>query len=678
MQMAFYFDQTRCIACMACVTSCKQWHQVPPGPAKWRRVVTTEHGKYPNVTVSFFSTACYNCAEPICVAVCTAQAISKREEDGVVVVDRDKCREAARCGIIKSNGVVRLTTELESPCQVGCPAHLSAPGYVALIAHGRYNEALDLIRERMPLPGVIGRICPAPCETVCPREEVDNPIACAALKRFASDYATDRIPTPIPRTKEERVAIIGSGPAGLAAAYELVRLGYDVTIFEALPVVGGMLVVGIPEYRLPRKVLERDINYIRGLGIEIKTNNALGKDITLDYLPAQGYDATFIAIGAHQGKKLLIPGADIEGTLLGTSFLKDVNMGKKVKIGEKVLVLGGGNVAYDCARTARRLGASHVHIVCLESEKNMPAYPSEIDEGSEEGIVVHPSRTFTRVMSTNGKVSGVECLNLRSMYFDEEGELHIDPIPGSEHVLEADTVIFAVGQSPDTTFLSGARGITITKQGTISVNPKTLETGRPGVFAGGDAVSGPASSIEAIAAGQKAAMSIDSYLQWGIVKHLAVNLVKASDIKVEIPADVQKATRQKMPTLDVVTRITNFDEVALGLTEEMANAEAKRCLNCAGHLCRDVCPYDAPQFGAEDNAKMQKCNFCLDRLAENKKPICIVACITRAMDAGPFDELKNKYGDVKEVDGFRYSQNLKPSVLFKPKTKSRFTPDTNR
>ncbi len=672
MQMAFYYDQTRCIGCLACVVSCKQWNQVPPGPANWRRVLTTEHGKCPNVAVTFFSTTCYHCEHPTCVDVCPAKAITKMEKNGVVVVDRDKCREAAHCGIICPDGAgTELTIEQESACQVSCPAHLGVPGYVALIAHGRYNDALDLIRERMPLPGVLGRVCAAPCETVCSREQVEEPIAIAALKRFASDHATNSKPHPVAQTKEEKVAIIGSGPAGLAAAYDLVRLGYGVTIFEGLPVEGGMLAVGIPNFRLPREVLERDISYIKGLGVEIKTNTALGKDITLGDLAGQGYGAIFIAIGAHQGSKLPIPGADLEGSLIGISFLKAVNLGKNVTTGKKVLVLGGGNVAYDCGRTAIRLGASQVHLACLESEEDMPAYPSEIEEGGEEGILIHPSRTFTRVVGTHGKVSGVECLALRSMCFDEEGRLRIDPIPGSEHILEADTVIFAVGQAPDISWLSGAEGITVTKRGTISVNPETLETIRPGVFSGGDAVSGPAATLDAIAAGQKAAISIDSYLRWGIVKGRAAQSVEACNIRVKIPPDVKKAQRRKIPTLDVASRITHFAEVVLGLPEEMAIAEARRCLNCAGHLCRDVCPYGAPQFGTEDYARMQKCDFCSDRLAENKKPICVEACITKAMDAGAIEQLREKYSEINEAKGFTYSQNLKPSALFKPKTARR-------
>ena len=666
MQRAFYFDQTRCTGCYTCVVACKDWHDVPAGPASWMRVSTIERGDFPNLFVAFGASPCYHCAEPICAVVCPAQAISKREDDGVVVVDKDKCREAARCGIITEPSNWSMG-ERQSPCEIACPAHLNVPGYVSLIAKGKFREAIDLIRQRMPIPSICGRVCNHPCETVCKRQDVDEPVSICSLRRFVADLPDGDNPTPVPRTHPEKVAIIGSGPAGLSAAYDLVRLGYGVTVFEALPEAGGMLTAGIPEYRLPRDVVKRDIEYIKGLGVEIKTGKPLGPGMTLDDLGKQGYEAVFIAVGAHQGSKLNIPGTDLEGVLVGTSFLRDVNLGKEVKVGKKVLVLGGGNVAIDCARVAKRLGAAEVQLACLECREDMPAFAEEIKAAEEEGIVVHPSRTFTRLLSDKDKVSGAECQDISCMEFDSEGKLHCDIIEGSEHVLPTDMIILAVGQTPDLGFMSGTADLEVTKRGTIAVDNETLETSRPGVFAGGDAISGTGTVIEAIAAGQRAAVFINRYLNDEVLGTLPADEVDAAAIKVDIPADIEKAGRQKMPSLPTAERIASFAEVNKGFTEEMAIAEAERCLNCAGSLCLDVCPYEAPQFGAEPNAKMQKCDFCLDRWEENKPPICVAACPLRALDAGPLDEMKAKHGDICNAEGFVYSEKIMPSIVFKPK-----------
>jgi NADPH-dependent glutamate synthase beta subunit-like oxidoreductase len=596
--------------------------------------------------------------------VCPAEAITRRE-DGIVVVDREKCQESARCGITVTNGSGQTNV---SACEVTCPVHVDVPGYIALISKGRFKEALDLMREKLPLPGVLGRVCSHPCESECKRGEVDKALAIRDLKRFAYDAVADEKPIPFPRTKEQSVAIIGSGPAGLSVAYDLVRNGYKVTIFEALPVIGGMMAVGIPCYRLPREVLNRDIEYLKGLGIEIKTNTPIGKDITLDDLSHQGYEAIFIAVGAHNGRKLPIPGAEADSVLVATPFLRSVNLGNNIKLGQRVLVLGGGGIAIDCARTALRLGAQKVEAACLESREQMPALDSDIAEAEKEGIILHPSVTFNRVVCRDGWATGVECLKLRWMEFDKDGKLHIDPIEGSEHVLSADTIIFAIGQSPDLNPLLAGTDVEVTKRGTIAVAPETLQTSRPGVFAGGDAVTGTAWVIDAIAAGQRAAYYIDRYLKGEVLGKGYLDVpIKASDIKVEIPADLVKAERQEMPTLAVEQRVHNFNEMALGYDGEKAIAEAKRCMNCAGRLCLRVCPYDTPQFGAEKGAKMEKCDFCVDRLEEGKNPICVDACIMRALDWGLMEALKAKYGDIQEAIGFAYSSSAKPSVIFKPK-----------
>ncbi len=664
MQRGFYFDQTRCIGCFTCCVACKDWHDIPAGPAHWRRVKPIEEGKFPLPFLAYVSGACYHCEELLCAIVCPAEAITKLE-DGVVVVDREKCQEAARCGITATNGTGQAHV---SACEVTCPAHVDVPGYIALMSKGRFKEALDLMRDKLPLPGVLGRVCSAPCESECKRGDFDEPLAIKDLKRLAYDAVVDDKRPPLPITKDQSVAIIGSGPAGLSAAYDLIRRGYRATIFEALPVIGGMMAVGIPHYRLPREVLNRDIEYLKSLGIEIKTSTPIGKEKALGGLFQEGYEAIFIAVGAHRGLKLSIPGTEAHNVLVGASFLSDINRGEKIKLGQRVLVLGGGNIAIDCARVALRLGAEKVEIACLESYEQMPALDSDVVEAEREGVTIYPSRTFSKVVCGDGGAIGVECLEVSRMEFDAEGKLHLEAIEGTEHTLSADTIIFAIGQSPELNPLLNGTDIEVTKRGTIAVDPVTLETSYPGVFAGGDAVTGTAWIIDAVAAGQRAAYYIDRYLKGEVLKKTPIDVpIAASDIKVEIPADLVKEERQPMPSLAIEARGHNFDEIALGYDAEQAITEAKRCLNCAGRLCLRVCPYDAPQFGAEEGAKMQKCDLCLDRLAENKKPICVDACIMRALDAGDMEELKAKYGDVCEAVGFAYSSNTKPSVIFKPK-----------
>ena len=644
------------------MVACKDWNDILAGPASWRRVSSVEEGDWPDFFLAYFTSSCYHCTDPVCAAVCPGEAISKRDGDGVVIVNKEKCRQTARCGIISNRKDITFG-EMESPCTIACPAGVNAQGYIALIAKGRFQEALDLIRRYLPLPSVCGRVCKHPCELVCKRQELDEPIAIAALKRLITDQVFSRVDV-LPITKSQKVAIIGSGPAGLSAAWELARNGYPVTVFEALPVPGGMLAVGVPEYRLPKEILQRDLDYLKDLGVQIKTNSPVGPGFTLDDLKGQGFEAIFIAIGSHKGHRLPIPGADLEGTFVGTSFLRDVNLGRKPTLGNKVLVLGGGDVAFDCARSAWRLDASEVYIACLEDGDSLPADDSEITEAKEEGLTIHPSRCFTRILGQDGHVSGVECLNIHSLTFDHMGQPHFDTVRGSQHVLDADTVIFAIGQSPE---LAPFPEIETTERGTTAVNPVTLATNKSGVFASGEAIGGPASVIDAIAAGRRAAVSIHFYLQGLVLREATPRLrIDASKIEVEMPSTIQKQPRPPIPVLPVAHRKT-FQEVSLGLSKEAAVSEALRCLNCAGHLCREVCPYRAPQFGAEDDPRMQMCNLCLERWGQNKKPICVTSCPTRALDAGPIEELKADYGDIKEAEGFTFSPSIGPSVIFKPK-----------
>ena len=666
MQLGFYFDQTRCIGCFTCCVACKDWNDIPTGPAHWRRVSCLEEGEYPNLFVAYLSSTCYHCAEPVCLSVCPAKAISKREEDGIVMVDRSRCREAAPCGIISDYGVPASATEgiWQAPCEVACPAHVAVPGYIALLAGGRYDEAMSLIRRNLPLPSVCGRICHHPCELECRRQELDEPIAISDLKRFVTDR-TGALPSPLSRTEAEKVAIVGSGPAGLACAYDLLRKGYGVTVFEALPVAGGMPSVGIPGYRLPKDILNGDIEYLKALGIEIKTNSPLGTSFTLDDLE-EGYGATFIAIGAQKGTIPHVTGADLDGVMIGLNFLREINLGKKVEVEERVLVLGGGNVAFDCARVAKRLGAKEVHLVCPERREDMPAFPIEIKEGLEEGVMLHPSLTLLRVLGSNGRVSGAECGRVERMEFDDEGRLHVNIIGNSEHTIFVDNVIFATGQAPDIDSLRAMEGVELTKRGTIAIDPETMETSRPGIFAGGDAVTGPTTVIEAIASGQRAATYMQRYLKGEVLKDsLPRQKIRASDIKVSIPAEVKRQKRQEMPVLSPSRRVEGLDEIALGFSENVALVEAGRCLNCAGFLCRVVCPYGAPQFDVGANPKMQMCTFCLDRWSEGRKPLCVDSCPMRALDAGPLEELKAKYGENQEAAQFIYSPQIKPSIIFK-------------
>ncbi|MHA2183985.1 MAG: FAD-dependent oxidoreductase [Promethearchaeota archaeon] len=668
MQVGFYFDQTRCAGCNACRVACKDWNDQPSGPASWMRINYREEGPFPNLFAGYLISNCYHCEEPVCAYICPNEALTKREEDGIVVVDKEKCREEVPCGIISKEkmGADFTYGESQAPCQTACPVHLHIPAYTALIAKGKFKESLDLIRQRMPLPSVCGRVCLHPCEEVCARKEVDQAIAIEALKGFVADNVSAEPPKPITITQSEKVAIIGSGPAGLAAAYDLIRLGYGVTVFEALSSAGGMLAVGIPDYRLPRDILNRDIEYIKALGVDIKTNTSIDLNEGIEDLLKQEYGAVLVAIGAHKGKKLNIPGSDLEGVLVGTSFMRDVNLGKDVTLGDKVLVIGGGNVAMDCARTARRLGAKEVGVSCLECCDDMPADITEVDQAREEGIEIYDSRTFTNLVSNAGKVSGVGCQEITGCTFDDDGEAHFDIVSDEEHILEADTVIFAVGQVPD---ISSSSIVKIGKTGTISADDETLMLEHKGVFVAGDCYSGVASIIDAIASGQKSASKIHRYLQGDILRVRLKPEIAATEIIVDIPSGTEKIDRQEIPLLSASERTSSFKEVSLGLSEEAAIVEAERCLNCAGHLCKDVCPYSAPQFIEEEKVRMQKCNYCVDRFDVGKQPICVESCYARALDSGSLEALKSKYGDIQESLGFSYSERAKPAIVFKPKQK---------
>jgi NADH-quinone oxidoreductase subunit F len=475
---------------------------------------------------------------------------------------------------------------VSSPCQYICPISQEASVYIALIAQRRLEEAYEVIAKDNPLPSICGRVCHHPCEKVCRAGEAGDPIAIRALKRFVTDWAREKGLKPRFESgpkRQEKVAIIGAGPAGLTAAYYLSLKGYETTIFESLPVPGGWLAKGIPDHRLPKNILNNDIENIKSTGVTIKTNVALGKDFSLDDLFKQGYKAVFIATGAHKSLKLEIPGEDAEGVLQGTELLKAVNLGEKIKLGRKVGIVGGGNAAIDAARVAvRDKNCREVTILYRRTRKEMPAFEEEIESAIEEDVNIQYLVAPIKVLTENGKVRGVECIRMKLGDLDSSGRRRPFPIEGSEFTIELDTLIPAIGERPDPSFFSSKDRLNISKWGTIEVNSENLLTEREGVFAGGDAVSGPATVVEAIAAGKIAAESIEKFLERkNLEREYKLTRPSVYVEPVELTEDeLSRTARPKMPRLSRQARQKNFKEVERGLTEGMAIQEARRCLRC--------------------------------------------------------------------------------------------------
>ena len=468
----------------------------------------------------------------------------------------------------------------DSPCKIACPAHIPVQGYLALIGKEKFQESLDLVRQTVPFAGTLGRICDHSCETVCKRHEEDQPLSICALKRFVYDACSGgELPEPAERIYDERVAIVGAGPAGLTAAYDLARLGYGATVYEAQPVAGGMLAVGIPEYRLPRDVLDHEIDIVRALGVEVLQETPVGRDggPSLDDLRRE-YNAVFLAVGAHKSRHLEIPGEDLEGVIHSTDFLRSLNLKKEIELGRRVAVIGGGNAAIDAARCALRLGGE-VTLVYRRSRAEMPAIAEEVEAAMEEGVQFQFLVTPTRVLEQDGRVAGLECTRMELGELDESGRRRPVPIPGSEFTLDMDAVIISIGQRPD---LAPLVGVEATRWGTLIADEDTMATPLEGIFAGGDAVTGPASAIEAMAAGKRASESIHRYLRGQDLRTgRTFQWPRLEEIQVSIPSGIEPAPRQEMPHLLMAERCTTFKEVELGLTKEQAVAEARRCLSCA-------------------------------------------------------------------------------------------------
>ena len=487
------------------------------------------------------------------------------------------------------------------PCREACPIGQEAAGYVALIAEGRFAEAADLIRMRNPLPVVCGRVCYHPCEAECNRGFVDEPVAIQHLKRFALDWqeAHDGGLTPPARAERrtERVAIVGSGPAGLACAHDLAARGYRPTVFERDGVIGGMLAVGIPSYRLPRERLERDVEFIRRMGVEFRTHTAVGRDVTLNQLRKQGYAAFFLATGAHRGVSLEVPGENLEGVFQGVDFLRRHALGIEQEIGKNVAVVGGGNTAVDAARTALRLGAERVTILYRRTRAEMPAVEHEIRDAEAEGVRFAYLRAPLAVLEERGRVLGLRCVEMQLGEPDASGRRRPIPVPGSEHTLAFDRVVVAVGQTPELEFVRSGNGSPeprVTRRGTLEVNAETFETSVPGVFAGGDVVYGPATVIAAMGAGKRAAEAIDKYLRGAALQDFESHMVPSQVLRGETLrphlysppyTQIAKQPRAPMPKLAPADRTRSFEEVERGYTEEEARQEARRCLHCG--VCVD-------------------------------------------------------------------------------------------
>jgi len=518
-----------------------------------------------------------------------------------------------------------VTKRGTSPCKHTCPAETSAQGYIALIQAGRYREALQVIKEYNPFPASVGRVCNHPCETECSRGKLDTPVAICALKRFAADWVYEHREelgkkeeekplledsTERPKTK---IAIVGSGPAGLSCAHHLSRMGYQTSIFEALPVAGGMMRVGIPSYRLPREVLQREIDEILESGVELKLNTPI-RDIKK--LFDEGFSAIFMTIGAHEPQKLGIPGEDALGVYHGVPFLQEVSLAERVgvvegfqspslpKVGKKTIVIGGGNTAVDASRTALRLGADEVVMVYRRSREEMPANSWEIEDAEKEGVKIQLLTAPVEVLVENGRVSGVRCVKMELGEPDASGRRRPIPIQGSEFAIPADTLIAAVAQAPEISFLDESHGLEISPQGTFSVDPLTLATNRPGVFAGGDAARGPGILIQAIADGRRGALSIDRYLRGMDLltprEQIPLPVAELSREEIDqkiVRGEVNLSPRTIIPTLLTTERIKDFREVELVLTEEQAKQEAARCLACGicseCHLCVEACKREA-------------------------------------------------------------------------------------
>ena len=503
---------------------------------------------------------------------------------GKLLKDED-CRFCTACAEVCPTGSIRdklqlLTTNLKKeealvPCRTACPAHTDIPRYIRFVKEGDYDAAVAVIREKVPFPNALGHVCSHACELECKRKEVSEAMSIRDIKRYAAEHDTGRYwkgkGKQLPDTGK-KVCVVGGGPAGLTAAYYLRKQGHAVTVKEALPTVGGMMSYGIPSYRLPREIVAQEAKVIEDQGVVIETNTKVEKPVEL----LKEYDAVLMTIGAHKGVRLPMEGSELPGVLLNIDFLRNASLGQETGMGKRIIVLGGGNVAFDCARTAKRLGAEEIHLACLEAREVMTADDEEIEQAKEEGIFVHPAQTFERITGTDA-VTGVDFMNVKSFTFDENRRAIIEKEEGSEHHIDADTVIFATGQRPD---LTEEAGLTLGRANSIVVKENSLATETEGVFAAGDVVYGTKSVILAIASGRDAAVEIDKYLSGDgdISETLAPK--QHADPKIGKVEGFGYFGRTKTQVTPAAERQDNFNEVDHGICDADICGEASRCLQC--------------------------------------------------------------------------------------------------
>ena len=542
-------DMNRCILCGRCVRACNQLRGV--GVLQYNKkdletYVGTLHGKLLKDADCRFCTAC--------AEVCPTGSI------------RDKL-QLLNTNLKKEEALV--------PCRTHCPAHTDVPRYIRFVKEGNYDAAAAVIREKAPFPNVLGHICNHVCELECKSREVNEAMSIRNIKRYAAEHDTGKYwkgkGKQLPDTGK-KVCVVGGGPAGLTAAYYLRKQGHAVTVKEALPTVGGMMAYGIPAYRLPREIIADEAKVISEQGVVFETNTRVEKPVEL----LKEYDAVLMTIGAHQGVRLPMEGSNLPGVLLNIDFLRKASLGEETGMGKHVIVLGGGNVAFDCARTAKRLGAEEIHLACLEARDVMTADEEEIEQAQEEGIFVHPAQTFEKITGSDS-VTGVDFMNVKSFTFDENRRAIIEKEEGSEHHIDADTVIFATGQRPD---LTEEAGLTLGRANSIVVKENSLATETEGIFAAGDVVYGTKSVIQAIASGRDAAMEIDKYL--GGDGDISETLAPEQNADPCIGKVEGFGYQERKGTKVVASeeRKDNFDMVDYGICDSEICGEASRCLQC--------------------------------------------------------------------------------------------------